>query len=154
MTRFSVIFTRLLAVLTVLAAAQWAIAADGDVIRSYLEITPANRADLVQLLDTMEAALSSENQQTVTDPVVVILHGDEAFSFLKKNYAANKEIADRAALLDAYKVIEVRMCETWMNDNDVSSEELLPYIDTVPYAPDEIRRLEAEGYQPFSAVKM
>jgi len=154
MTRSLPLFRYALTALISVILWQPAIAADGESVRSYLEITPDNRDDLVALLDTMEKSLTSGINPTLADPVIIILHGEEAFSFTRSNYAANKALADRAALLDAYKVIDVRMCETWMNNNGVNSEDLLPYIETVPYAPEEVRKLEAEGYLPFGAVRM
>jgi intracellular sulfur oxidation DsrE/DsrF family protein len=125
-------------------------AADAEVQRAYLEVTPESRDDLVALLDALEQKLESEGAHTDA-PVVIVLHGDEAFAFTRQGYLDNRPLADRAALLDAYNLIEVRMCETWMNENGLSRSDILPFIDPVPYAPEEIRRLQAEGYQPLGA---
>jgi hypothetical protein len=37
---------------------------------------------------------------------------------------------------------------------DLDELDALPFIDTVPCAPDEARRLTAEGYRPYGAVKL
>jgi len=140
--------------LTTMLLPQAAAAADGDTIRSYLEITPADLDDLEALLTTLEQSPDSAAPPANGEPIILILHGDEAFPFTRTGYAANKSLVDRTALLDAYNLIEVKMCETWMNENGVTQGDLLPFIETVPYAPDEVRKLEAEGYQPFGSARM
>ncbi len=123
-------------------------------LRSYLEVSPSNREELSALLDTLERSLNDATSPAGDSPVVLILHGDEASSFTRQNYAANRRLADRVALLDAYRLVDVRMCETWMSANGVGRQDLLPFIDTVPYAPEEIRRLEADGYRPYGSVNL
>lgn len=131
-----------------------ALGADGKTIRSYLEITPGNLSELEDLLASFESAGLLTDPDNTSDPVVIILHGDEAIPFTRSNYAANRALIDRTALLDAYRLIDVRMCETWMRANGISKDELLPFIDPVPYAPDEVRKLTAEGYRPYGSVKL
>jgi intracellular sulfur oxidation DsrE/DsrF family protein len=118
--------------------------------RTYLEVSPGSKTELVSLLDTLEASLS--NGLPAGDPVVIILHGSEALPFTRAGYASNRALVDRAALLDAYRLIDVRMCETWMNRNNVRAEEIPAFIETVPYAPEEIERLEADGFVPWESV--
>ena len=91
---------------------------------------------------------------TVDPPVVVILHGSEASSFTRAGYQSNRALVDKAALLDAYQLIDVRMCETWMNANGVQLDEIPAFIDVIPFAPEEIRKLEAEGYLPYDSVNI
>jgi len=143
----------ILTLLAVLAAGS-AAAADSEIQRAYLEVSPANRAELELLLDTLERSLASRGAEAVGDPVVIVLHGDEALGFTRDSYLENRQLVDRAALLDAYRLIDVRMCETWMNENGVTRADLLPFIETVPYAPEEIRRLEEAGYKPLEAVNL
>lgn len=118
----------------------------------FLEVSPQNRADLDHLLTTLEASLA--DQLPAEDPVVVILHGEEAFSFTRDNFQDNRALVDRAALLDAYQLIEVRICESWMKENDIRSSDIPAFIEPVPYAPEEIERLEDEGFVPYDSVKL
>ena len=129
-----------------------AIAASGGVVGSFLEVSPNSREDLSALLNTIEETLPDNSEQD--NPIVVILHGDEAFAFTRENYQSNKSLVDRAALLDAFEMIDIRICETWMNKNGISRSDVPPFIDTIPFAPEEIRRLEAEGYAPYPAVQL
>jgi intracellular sulfur oxidation DsrE/DsrF family protein len=131
-----------------------AMAASGDSVRSYLEISPSNLDDLETLLTTLERSLDTAVPGADVEPIVLILHGDEAVPFTRRQYQANRSLVDRTALLDAYSLLDVRMCETWMMENDVQRSDLPPFIETIRYAPDEVRKLEAEGYQPFGSVKM
>jgi len=56
---------------------------------------------------------------------------------------------DRAAKLEAFDRVTLRMCETWMRNNGVNRSDLLPFVDTIPLAPAEVERLEKEGYLPY-----
>ncbi|MBE9538278.1 MAG: acyl-CoA transferase [Proteobacteria bacterium] len=87
-----------------------------------------------------------------SDPAAVtfILHGPEVRSLLRKNYLENKETVDLAARLSALGVVEVMACKTWMGGNSVAAEDLQPFVGTVDYGPDEIRRLvDDEDYLYF-----
>lgn len=126
--------------------------ATADTPRSYLEVSPRDTSDLNSLFNTLEESLEYRIENT--DPVIVILHGEEAASFTLNDYPRNRSLLDRAALLDAYNLIDVRMCETWMQENGVENSDLPAFIETVPYAPEEIRRLEADGYRPYREIKI
>lgn len=110
----------------------------------YLQISPNGSDELAELLDALEASVAAGEVQT--DPVVIVLHGPEAYPFLRSNYLQNQMLVDRAAKLRAFGRIDLRMCETWMRDNGIGRDELLPFVDPVPYAPEEVKRLEQDGY--------
>lgn len=120
--------------------------------RTYLEISPNGREDLAALMSTLEGHL--DEGLPMTDPVVVILHGSEATSFTSAGYAGNRMLVDQAARLSAYRLIDVRMCETWMKANEVAPEDLPAFVKTVPFAPEEIERLEADGYVPLGDLEI
>lgn len=121
-----------------------------DSERRYLELSPATKMDLEVLLDTLEASIDEVADSE--EPVVIVLHGREASAFTNMNYVANKSLVDRAARLDAWDLIDVRMCATWMRRNAIAPTDIPPFIDTVPFAPEEIRRLKREGYERFTPV--
>jgi intracellular sulfur oxidation DsrE/DsrF family protein len=77
-------------------------------------------------------------------PVRFVLHGPEAKILLLQNYPRYKATVDLAARLSAFGVVDLKVCETWMGGNRVNPEELPPFVGTVPYGPDEIRRLMKE----------
>ena len=118
----------------------------------YLEVSPKSPGDLARLMDALEA--SFDEALVRREPVVIVLHGEEAGIFTRQSYAENRTLVDRAALLDAYNLIDMRMCETWMSNNNIQKSDLLPFIDTVPYAPEEIRKLRTEGYLQHPSVEI
>jgi intracellular sulfur oxidation DsrE/DsrF family protein len=118
----------------------------------YLQVSPRSTGDLERLLDALEASFDEELVRQ--EPVVVVLHGEEASLFTRDNYDSNRALVDRAALLDAYNLIDMRMCETWMGRNNIEKSDLLPFVDTVPYAPEEIERLKASGYQSHPSIQI
>lgn len=83
-------------------------------------------------------------------PVVFVLHGPEAKSLLNANYSANKSLVDLAARLSAFKVVDIKVCKTWMGGEGLDESQLPPFIDTVPFGPAEKQRLiEEENYVYF-----
>ncbi len=83
------------------------------------------------------------------DPITVILHGPELKVFSRKNYNTYKHIVELAARLEAFKVIDVRVCEVQMEREGIQAGDLPAFIDTVPYGPAEEQRLLNKGYKYF-----
>lgn len=78
--------------------------------------------------------------------IVLVLHGPDINIFRQQNYAKHKPLVDLAAKLDAFDIIDMKICETSMSYMGVERSEVPAFIESVPFAPDEIRRLNAEGY--------
>jgi len=138
-------------VVTATAVASGYAVAGEDAPRVYLEVSPDDEDDLSRLFDTLEGSL--EDGLAIDGPVVVVLHGDEARPFAGGR-EARSPLVDRGARLQAFDLIELRMCETWMKDNGIDRSDLPPFVEVVPFAPEEVRRLEKEGYVPFSRVQL
>jgi len=83
------------------------------------------------------------------EPIVFVLHGEEANIFVRQNYSKYKNMVDLAARLDAFGIIDVKICEYWMSDNDIEIREFPAFVETVPYGPTEEKRLVGEGYIYF-----
>lgn len=83
------------------------------------------------------------------EPIAIVLHGPEANVFVKSNYSQYKPLVDLAAKLDAFNVVDVKICERWMGSNNVQKGQLPPFVETVPYGPAEQGRLIKAGYQAF-----
>ena len=83
-------------------------------------------------------------------PVVMVLHGPEIAMFSRRNYSTYRPSMDLAAKLTALNVIDVRICETRMADEGLRKSDLLPFVGTVPFGPEEVSRLrEDEGFVYF-----
>lgn len=119
---------------------------------AYLEVSPDGTDDLLALLEDLDQALLSDEPQS--NPVVVILHGPEAEPFIRSNYPDHRALIDRAARLKAFQRLDLRMCESWMQRNGFDRDDLLPFVDPIPYAPEEVERLRAAGYLPYVKHRM
>lgn len=78
--------------------------------------------------------------------IVLILHGPDINIFRQENYIRHKPLVDLAAKLDAFEIIDMKICETSMSSMGIQRSEVPAFIESVPFAPDEIRRLGNEGY--------
>ncbi|TXR54902.1 DsrE family protein [Reinekea thalattae] len=105
--------------------------------------------ELTQILTRISNLYDSGQSYPQSQPVALVLHGDEAALFLRQNYQMNKDIVDLAARLDAFNAIDIQVCETWMRYSSVPRAELPAFVDTVPYGPDQEASLLEQGYEYF-----
>ncbi len=104
--------------------------------------------ELSGLLNRAEAW--AQNSDTYpTHPIQIVLHGPEVNVFIKKNYSQYRSLVDQAAKLDAFKVVDIKICERWMGFNGVTRDQLPPFVETVPFGPAEENRLIKANYQSF-----
>lgn len=82
-------------------------------------------------------------------PIMFVLHGEEARSFIRGNYQANQSLIDQSAKLTALGVVQIEICERWMAANAVQNTQLQPFVKTVRFAPKRITALKDEGYIYF-----
>lgn len=115
---------------------------------TYTSVYQQSPTDLTALLDRAERIARKTNFSPV-EPVTFVLHGDEINLFRRDNYQNNQALVDLAARLDAFKVIDVRVCETWMRDNQVSASDLPPFVETVPFGPSFVAGLKRKGAIEF-----
>lgn len=78
--------------------------------------------------------------------IVMVIHGPDIEWFSQKNMEKNHRLIDLAAKLDAFDIIDMKVCKKTMDDLGVSRDEIPAFIESVPYAPDEIKRLNEAGY--------
>lgn len=133
---------------------QSAVVAEAVVRVDTPELPPANGYLARVLLDSPEdvkkALLRAEELYARGDvsggeePLAFVLHGPEVQIFFKGNYQRYKTIVDLAAKLSAFKVVDVRVCETRVSVLGETPEALPPFVETVPYGPAEIDRLVVE----------
>jgi len=104
-------------------------------------------------IEELEALLQRAREITQLDSsnygdleIVMILHGPDIDWFTQQNYEHNLELVDLAAKLDAFDIIDMKVCETAMSARGVKREDIPSFIESVPYAPDEMKRLLQEGY--------
>ena len=104
----------------------------------------------VQSAEELSVVLErAEDLRDLFDPqqhgrIAIVLHGNELELFQKQNYANNQSLVDRARLLDQDSIIDIKACQTMMQTLQIEQNELPAFIEQVPFAPIEIRRLERE----------
>ena len=102
--------------------------------------------DLKDLLTRADEIAQTSLEHFDDLEIALVIHGPTVEMFMEKNYEKNKELVDLAAKLDAFNVIDLKICEKSLSSRGVSQDEIPSFIEPVPYAPDEIKRLTEEGY--------
>lgn len=107
----------------------------------------------VQTKQQLDVVLSrAEDLRELFNPdehskIAIVLHGDELQLFQKDGYRLNQSMVDRARLLDQDNIIDIKACQTMMRTLQIEQNELPSFIEQVPFAPTEIKRLEKdEGF--------
>lgn len=105
--------------------------------------------ELHALLTRAESIAAGQDEYTTTEPIAVVLSGEEIELFKREKYRDHKSLVDFAARLDAFNIIEVKSCSTWMSQRGIESTDLPPFVENVPSAHQENIRLEKAGYAYF-----
>ena len=114
--------------------------------RYLFDVEEHSLEELKSLLQRVEEVTAKDQENKDELDIVLILHGPDINLFINKNYEKNKYIVDLAARLDAFDVIDMKICDTAMSELGVSRTDVPAFIESVPYAPTEIERLTDEGY--------
>jgi len=107
-------------------------------------------------LDTVEAlegVLIDIEQQydslATEEPITLVLHGTEIDSFIQTNYRRYQSIVEHSARLTSQGMVQIEICEVWMDANNVEQSSLQPFVKTVDFGESRIRELEAKNYSYF-----
>lgn len=105
--------------------------------------------ELRSLLARAEQIANGSDEYNTKDPIALVLHGAEIEIFKRSNYRDNKELVDLAARLDAFNVVDLKVCRMWMGKNNLSEGDLPPFLEAIPFGGSEIQRLDGAGYAYF-----
>jgi len=111
-----------------------------------IDVVLHDRDAILNMLQRAETLATTPNPAERPRQIALVLHGQEIENFRIKNYGDNRDIVDLAAKLDAFNVIDVKMCNTMMNMLNVEKQEIPAFIEIVPYGPAEVDRLEQQGF--------
>jgi len=114
-----------------------------------LDVSVHSLDELKVLLDRAEEVAARPQSQGEKAAVVLVLHGPEVEFFAISNYPRYKDIVDQAARLDAFDVVDVKICQSMMERLGVERDDIPAFIEQVPYGPGEVERLVREGYVYF-----
>ena len=118
-------------------------------LQRYQGLLSLHTADeLASLLMRADAAARKVDYQA-ENPVALVLHGDEIKLFERRFYSDNKKLVDIAARLDAFNVVDIKVCRRWMAGHEVTVDDLPPFVELVDDGPAEVERLQLEGYVSF-----
>lgn len=116
--------------------------------RYVIDVTLHTASEIEALLDRAEKLYESSKTKNNNEKtgIALVLHGEEIKLFDKKSYKLNKKIVDKAAKLDANNVIEIKICITKLQQLGLRIQDMPPFIEAVPYGPEEIEKLQSKGY--------
>ena len=114
--------------------------------RYLYDISEHSIEELQLLLQRAEEITQDETEKLEDLEIVMILHGPDIGWFTLDNYNHNRELVDLAKKLDTFDVIDLKVCETAMENLEIDRSQIPTFIESVPYAPNEINRLSEDGY--------
>lgn len=114
--------------------------------RYVLDVVLHSYEEINELLNKAEAHVLQPRPADQHAAIAVILHGPEIDLFSIRNYQKYQALVDKAARLDAYNIIELKMCQTTMRERGLRNEDVPGFIELVPYGPEEIEKLLQQGY--------
>ena len=117
--------------------------------KAVLDITVHTIDELKVLLDRAEELAMVPQPPGEEASVILVLHGPEVEFFSISNYDRYKDIVDQAARLDAFDVVDVKICQTMMEIKGIPRADIPSFIEQVPQGPVEVERLVREGYVYF-----
>jgi intracellular sulfur oxidation DsrE/DsrF family protein len=138
--------SRLLSILVlamVLSAGSTLVSGETEPPGYVFSVTVQNKQQLDVVLDRAEDLRELFNPDE-HGKIAIVLHGDELQLFQKDGYRLNQSMVERARLLDQDNIIDIKACQTMMRELQIEQNELPSFIEQVPFAPTEIKRLEKE----------
>ncbi len=117
--------------------------------KAVLDITVHTIDELKVLFDRAEQLALAPQPPGGEASVVLVLHGPEVEFFSISNYDRYKDIVDQAARLDAFDVVDVKICQTMMEVKGIPRDDIPAFIEQVPQGSAEVERLVREGYVYF-----
>lgn len=115
--------------------------------KSYLfDVSDHSIDELEALLTRAEEVSQAQSPDYEDLKIVMVIHGPDIEWFTQQNFEHNRQLIDLAARLDAYDIIDMKVCEKTMTARGVDREDIPSFIESVPYAPTEIKDRLREGY--------
>lgn len=114
--------------------------------RYLYDISEHSIEELQSLLQRAEEITQAGTEDLEDLEIVMILHGPDINWFTLDNYNENKELVDLAMRLDTFDIIDLKVCETAMEELEIDRNQIPTFIEPIPYAPNEIKRLSDDGY--------
>lgn len=117
--------------------------------KAVLDISVHTIEELRVLFDRAENYAMTPRPSGEHANIVLVLHGPEVEFFSINNYDKYKDVVDQAARLDAFDIVDVKICQTMLEIQGVRREDIPAFIEQVPLGTEEVERLVREGYVYF-----
>lgn len=115
--------------------------------KSYLFVVKDHSIDELEALLIRAEEVSQAQPKDFEDlEIVMVIHGPDLDFFTTQNHEKNGPLLDVAARLDAVNVIDMKVCETTMSMRGIERHDIPAFIETVPFAPTEIKERREQGY--------
>jgi len=115
--------------------------------KSYLFVVKDHSIEELEALLVRAEEVSQSKPEDFEDlEIVMVIHGPDIDFFTNQNHENNGQLLDVAARLDSFNVIDMKVCETTMSMRGVERNDIPPFIETVPFAPTEIKNRLEQGY--------
>ena len=115
--------------------------------RYYFDVNDHSKDEVMKLLERAQEIYDSlPNEQRDSLKIAMVLHGPDLQYFAKNNYLQNKALVDMAAKLEAFGFIDLKVCAVSARSHGVENDGFPPFIEVVPYGPNEINELQQRGY--------
>lgn len=105
--------------------------------------------ELIRLMNKAGEILESGEGYPQSPAAVFLLHGPEVQFFRKSNFAQYRSLVEKAAQLDALNIIDVRVCELYLQSHQINKDQLPAFVETVSNGPQREKELLQQGYVHF-----
>ena len=102
-------------------------------------------AELQAVLERADALPQSNK----LEPIVVVLTGAEIELFKREQYREQKSLVDLAARLNAFAIIELKVSEAYLTQQQLALKSLPAFLAPVPDGAAYIAELQQQGYSAF-----
>lgn len=113
------------------------------------DVSKHSQEELLAALKRADEIATASSEDFKKFNLAIIVHGPDVSWFDKRHYEQNKELVDLAAKLDALDVINMKIDQESMAKHGILDENVPTFIDRVPFAADELTRLQDSGYFTF-----
>lgn len=115
--------------------------------KSYLfDVSDHTIEELESLLERAREISEMDMHEYPDLEIVMIIHGPDIEWFTPKNREKNHRLINLAGKLDEFDIIDMKVCKKTMEKHGVKREDIPAFMEPVPYAPDEIKRLLEAGF--------
>jgi len=115
--------------------------------KSYLfDLSGHSIEELEAILVRAEEVFQAHPEDFEDLEIVMVIHGPDIDWFTHQNQEHNRQLIDLAARLDAYDVIDMKVCEKTMQFRGITLDDLPDFIEPVPYGPAEVKQRLEGGY--------